>query len=250
MFAMSPGFLAHVTQSGGGGPDPDAVSIWSKLVSWYQENESTLSSGSTLTDAISGYNLSVTKSGASSVSGNSGPAISWSGGSYAPASTVYTAQMPTTGDFAYLIWVNTTASNASNDVIFGATYAGSGVAIAMNNATTPTFYVSSTNTAVDATNVINDGSWHLLIGQRHGGYIELSVDNGAVNQTAYASTNSITYSQSKVALSARSPGGDAWVGTSQHAMIFNAALTTSEINYLWNGGAGRSYAGLKADSGH
>jgi hypothetical protein len=247
----------------------DAVSIYSKLVAWWPCNETT---GAKLNDAhthglngdIAAAGSAITFSVASVRSG--GPSsILFNGDARANLPTNLDAYIAGANDHAVFTWyrpIATTSGAAAREIICSYN-TGSGGSSAKNDqfglyvdatghptsnwrygSSSATQGVASTRTVATSTNTFI-------------GYNKLTTPKtvqhwkDGASETAIGYTNEPTGTSLEPTISGMT-GQVTFqaAGALQELTLFNTSLTSSEIAWLYNGGAGRSYADLKTASGH
>jgi hypothetical protein len=142
-------------------------------------------------------------------------------------------------------WVNLASANASGKIVAkwssGATgeyYLGVGGSQAVD------FLVATGTTSVTVSStagLLTTGVWHLVIGwlDTAAQTLNVQVDNGTIASTACTIVpvpTGILFT-----LGARSFGSLNFDGLMDEVALYNRALTSSERNGLWNGGAGGTW---------
>lgn len=156
-----------------------------------------------------------------------------------------------TGDFAVEIWLNTTHDAAAlTKGLIGKT-AQFSIEHKQDNNTLFTVLdsVSGFSQANHAT-LINDGGWHQLICK----YLQsdkktrIALDGGAYTLAGGAVTNGPATGSSDFFLAA-TEASSFWTGAMDLVRIWTRDVTDAEKTWLYNAGAGRSYADIVAEGG-
>jgi len=98
------------------------------------------------------------------------------------------------------------------------------------------YYVESAD-AYDLGNGGADGNWHLVIAGRDGSDLFLVIDNVA-KQTNAATSNSLANSNATLQLGGSIFAGYDWPGYISNFALWNKAVSSNEIEYIWNDGDG------------
>lgn len=234
--------------------DPDAVTIWPKINYWYEHSET---SGTVLVDSHTG-GLNGTYSGAitlnqSAIAAGLSPCASYTA-STAVSLVPHNAALDLAATYSVMVWFRRNGAQAAfakilwkpTDLFNGkgtyflgyanatgkllARFDSGGVNFDINGATTianltayQVIFTKNTTGSQLFLNNVSDGT------QASGGAPDTGVS--ALRQ-------------------GESNGSDGLIGDYSATAGFNAPLTTSERAYLYNAGAGRNYATVKAQSGH
>jgi hypothetical protein len=253
------GRITAASSGSGGGASPVAFAIYSKIVGWWELDET---SGTVVTDAHSN-GLNGTYTGAtlnqSPILTNLGKSVSFTANTNKisiphnallaqvenMACMVTVKRNGTQGNFPKLLWktgVND-AGGQANYMIQQDNFSNGGKAI---------FRVTSgtTNTDVMSAGSLADATAYQLIGMRKGTLMTIW-KNGALDGTNTSGpTGALAIGASgPLCVGAATGTGDAWIGGVDQFAVFSNYLTPPEVAYLWNGGAGVSYATLKAAAG-
>lgn len=242
---------------GGGGPsNPTAASIWAKIGAWYPMQDTSLTTGAKIADAFSGsYPLTIPSAtpGLSSVPGLVNNAIQSAGTGYAVAST-----NPVPGNLTaicILCWFKTTATATSR--YFWGTWNGAGIQLTSgsSSATAIRALLSAGGTQIitSSSGIWNDGAWHLAILQwQSGSKIELYLDDMTTPNAASSSaiTDTLLTLGGNLSAFGQYGGSSYWAGVLEQGAMLKSPLTATERAYVYNDGAGVSFAQLRSDAGH
>lgn len=230
--------------------NPNAITIWAKLIAYYPMQETTLSTGSHLVDTIGGKDLVIAGAGTlSSAAGKVGNAITSVPNVYATATTFPT--MSTSG-ISVFTWVKSTAAVASNYIFNNWNGAGFGFTAGSSNAAKIRFLLSAAGTQIVTTATsYNDGAWHFLVANwSSGNPVSLYLDDMTIADASSGTVTGSLSSSGNVTAFAQLGPASYWTGSLEQCAVLNAPLTLSERQYLYNGGLGISFTQLKTDSGH
>lgn len=237
--------------------DPTALSIYNKIIAWWERDEP---SGTTMTDAHSNAlngtysGLTVNQTG---LAANLNKAVTWpSGNNYAEVAD--NALLKPTGDLACMVWVKrngtqgnfpkllwkpggTKASGQANYLLQQDNFSNGGKVL---------FRVTISGSNYDAmsTTALANATVYFLVGNRAGTGTSIWV-NAAQEGTATVPSSAISTATDTLRFGYHGAAGDIWIGDEDQAAVFNDDLTAAEISYLYNSGAGISYATLKTNAG-
>jgi len=138
-------------------------------------------------------------------------------------------------DFTVSFWVKTTATTNTSIV---EKWSGSApypfVFRAYNSNYLYFMRYDLTNTPnVTSQTVINDDSWHHIVGKKEGSYIYLYVD-GVLQNSALDTTTTTTTNSSPVYIGSRGGSSNWWAGSVDELKFYNRALTEQEIIAQYN----------------
>lgn len=242
--------------------DPLAASIYTKIVAWWERDEV---SGTTMVDAhtnaLNGIYTGLTLN-QSPLAANLGRSVTFPTGNNS-AKVNGNALLDIQGDLSVMCWVKRVGTQQQYPKIMWKPYSSLGAGYAnyllqqdnVSLAGKVLFRVTaaSTNTNYDAvsTSALGDGVATMLGGRRLDTETAIFV-NGAKQGTATLPASTVLGASSGLALNWGYNGDsrDPFVGGQDQSALFKPALTDAEFLYLYNGGAGISYAALKAASGH
>lgn len=251
------GVIGHrgLMLAAGGSADPTALSIFNKLTSWWEMNEAS----GTRSDSKGTNHLAVggTVSTATGVRGGADVAASFAAGGWLHAVDSASLSVPSGGgDHCLFGWFYITSGNgffagkwdASGPSAYEYGMQVSGGTVYGQNGGGG--YVSATQASPGT------GSWHFGILWRDSaagtdaGKVRLEIDNGTVNLSASASSPSDTINELGFATAAGSGGSSLLTGRLQRwGWIKGNLLTPTERTWLYNSGAGRTWAELYAAAG-
>jgi hypothetical protein len=244
--------------------NPDAVSLWPKLVTWWQLDDA----GTPLVDshahAINCDAAGTITYGATTVRSGGTKSVLFNGNSSSFASVSLDAYILGAVDHALFCWYSPTSITSSNERAILTSYnTGTGASSGKNEqlgmfittAGKPEslwrYGSSSTTQLTPSTRALTGGSNYFL------GYNKITTSKTVqwwinnVSETGIAYANEPTGTSTPPCIGALL-GQTTYqaAGRLQNLTAFNATLTSTEIAWLYNSGAGRSYADLKTASGH
>jgi hypothetical protein len=236
----------------------EAVSIWAKIIGWWERDEV---SGTTMldshTNALHGTYSGLTVN-QSPLATNLGKSVTFPvGNNYADVPD--NALLKPTGNLSAMIWIKRNGVQAAdfpkllwkpalNNVGGHANYQfcyekSSGLAFFRVN-------ISGAYNSSYSTTTIADATTYFLTGTKLGTSLKMYL-NANLEGTITTGSGAIdTVGESLRWGYKILPDKDNWVGSQDQTAVFNDALTQAEITYLYNGGAGVSYAQMKSDSGN
>jgi hypothetical protein len=254
---MKPFSILRLRNPSSSGVNPTALSIYNKIVAWWERNEP---SGTTMTDAHSNAlngtysGLTVNQTG---LAANLDKSVTYpAGNNYAEVAD--NALLKPTGDLSCMVWVKrngtqgnfpklmwkpggTKASGQANYLLQQDNFSNGGKVI---------FRVTISGANYDAmsTTALANATPYFIVGNRAGitSYIYI---NGVQEGTATIPNSALSTATDTLRFGYHGSAGDPWVGSQDQAALFNDDLSSAEIAYLYNGGAGISYATLKAAAG-
>jgi hypothetical protein len=240
--------------AGSVGPtNPYAVSIWAKLVAWYEHDET---SGTTMVDSHGGLDGTYTSpfvlNQAALAPGlsNCVEFTTSNGAGQVPADPLL--NLGTT--YAVMSWISrTTNSQPSFSKILWKptdTLGGRGTYYLSyeTSGTQIRFRFNSSSNYYDATGgSIAINTTYCIIGNKLTTGSELYVNNSMVGSQASGGAPDTSVSD---LYQGSSGSSDGMIGYYGPTALFSAPLTTDEIDYLYSGGNGVNYATLKTESGH
>lgn len=251
---MIPGMMLVGQRRGRG--NPTAISIYNKIVAWWERDEP---SGTTMTDAHSNAlhgtysGLTVNQTG---LAANLNKAVTFpSGNNYAEVAD--NALLKPTGDLACMVWVKRNGTQGNFPKLIwkpgGTKVSGQANYLLQQDNTNGgkvlfRITISGTNYDAVSASALADATVYQIIGNRAGTGIAVWV-NGSQSGTNTCPSSAISTATDTLRFGYHGAAGDIWVGDEDQAAVFNDDLTSTEIAYLYNGGAGISYAALKADAG-
>ena len=247
-------YAAGAMGSGGGGDlDPNAVSVWPKIVAWYEHSET---SGSTMVDShgsLNGFYTGGITLGAAPIATGLGACINVTASS-AYTEVNYDSALDLPATHAFMCWFRRTTDSQPTfakilwkptDVFLGKGTYYLGYEPSGN---TLRYRFNSGGDYYDATtSPIANNTTYMAIGNK----LETGSDlylNGSLGGSQASGGTPDT--QNTALRQGSSGSGDGMIGYLGPTALFNAPLTTDEIAYLYAGGAGVKYATLKAQSGH
>lgn len=251
---------ATVTAAGGVSSNALARSIFNKIVAWWERDEA---SGTVMVDAHTN-GLHGTYSGITvnqpGLAANLGKSVTFpSGNNY--AEVPHDAQLCPQGSFACMVWVkrNGTQGNFPKLMWKPNNSKASGNASYLltqdnfSNGGKAAFRVTIGATNYDAltSSALADATTYMLVGNKVNAEIAIwrnGVKEGTNTNTGLA--NGVPHTTDALRFGYHGSSGDPWVGSQDQAAVFNDYLTPAEIAYLYNDGAGRSHAALKAAAGY
>ena len=244
--------------SSGGSVDPTALSIYNKIVGWWELDEA---SGTTVNDAHTNA-LHGTSSG---LTVNQAGLAANLGTSYAfPAGNNYinipdANALDITGAVSVMVWCKRNGSQANYPKLFwksGINDAGgqANYILYHDNAGGGwvAFRVTSggTNYTVSTTGAMADTTVYQFIGTRNGTSMNIYQNGSLNNSNTSGPSGALDTSSGPIRCGYNGSAGDQWVGTHGQMAVFNGELTADEVAYLYNSGDGISYATLAAAAGH
>lgn len=239
--------------------DPVPLAIYNKIVAWWERDEA---SGLTMTDAHTNAlhgtysGLTVNQAGLAT---NLNKSVSFpSGNNYAEvpdnsllkitgnlACMVWVKPTGTQGNFPKLLWKpnNNKAGGQANYLLTQDNFNAGGKAQFRVT-------VGGSNYTVQNNTVLASGSVYHLVGNRNAGQLDIWT-NGVKDGTFASSigTSLLDTAADSLRWGYHGSSGDPFVGDQDQSAVFNSHLTDAEIAYLYNGGAGISYAALKTAAG-
>lgn len=138
-----------------------------------------------------------------------------------------------TGDFTINTWVSAAATGVNLQISKSGSYYAK-LFINVSTGTIDDIQWSSDNTQVAVSNVINE--WAMITAVRQGVTTEFFINGVSIGTVATGFVEGVVDTINL----ARSTGG-----LQDQLSIFERALSTSELRYLYNGGAARSFAGME-----
>lgn len=240
----------------------EAVSIWPKIIGWWERDET---SGTTMldshTNALHGtYNLILpSKIDEAPLATNIGRAVKYDSTTGSYTEVADNAHLKPTGNLSVMLWAKRNGAQADTfpKLVWKPSLNNAG-----GQANYMLSYVSSTNKlswrvtvggvnqTIEQSGSMADMTSYFIVGNRAGSaldlYLNASLDNSAVIASGAADTSTQALRHGYYGFSAL----DKWNGWQDQTAIFNEVLTQAEIDYIYNGGAGVSYATMKADSGN
>jgi hypothetical protein len=245
--------------------DPAAVSIWPKLVAWWELDETKIVTA--IDQHIHGFNATYSGSegqisSAATIRSGGASSILFNGNSYALCSNNTDAYILGAQDHAVFAWYRPQGVAAFSRLI--SSYdSGSAPSSTKNDQfglyADATFHIGSQwryssssigQNCVSTRTLAADVNYFLGYNKDTANKaVHFFVNNVSEAPVAYANEPTGTSLPQQISQLKGQTTQQAH-GALQGMMIFSAQLTDDEINYLWNGGAGRSYASFKAASGH
>ena len=254
---MLPIQVLRMRNAGGGVPfNPLALSIYTKIVDWWEGNETSGTSAIGLHAGLDGTYVNMVLNQPPIAAGLDVCVESTADGR---VSVPYDSALTLTGNFAVMSWINRGAcTDLTPALVWKST--GDDASYLVNYALylysvggyVPVFLVTTAaNAAVQVigTTGTTIGVPYLIIGNRIGSNLELFM-NSVSEGTVGGSTSCRTGTQGLY--SGRTEGFVSqyrYVGYLGSRAVFSDALTSDERTYLWNGGNGITYAALKAAAG-
>jgi hypothetical protein len=247
---------AHTVDIGGGGGgsgDPTAISILAKVVAWWELDET---SGTTMVDShsnalngtYSGLTLNQTALAANLTKCVTNP----SGNNYAEVAD--NALLKRTGDLSVMTWIKRNGAQAAFPKLVwkpGATKSSghANYQIFYNNSTGKIIFrvnVSTTTYDSVSTTSVADATTYFIVGTREATSTKVWVNAIQEGSNTLPGSSSLATSTDSLRFGYHGFANDPWVGSQDQTAFFNAALTSTEISYLYNSGAGISYAALSS----
>lgn len=237
---------------------PVAASIYNKIVGWWELDET---SGTTVNDAHTNAlhgtssGLTVNQAGLAANLGKS--YVFPSGNNYinipdaavlditgAVSVMVWCKRNGALGNFPKLLWKSgvNDAGGQANYMLQHNNYGGGAVAFRVT--------ASSTNYDVETAGTMADATVYQYIGTRNGTSMKIYQNGSLSNSNTSGPSGSLNTGSGPIRCGYNGFAGDPWVGTHGQMAVFSGELTASEVAYLYNSGAGISYAALKAAAGH
>lgn len=162
------------------------------------------------------------------------------------------ASLDLTGlSFTYAFWVDTTMTPAGE---VGLIVKDGDVLITMTDSFTVTFSVFdsvSSFTQAAHGSLVNDGNPHFVVCQYNHATdkkARVSVDDGAYAVAGTGLANGPAHTSSSLGFGTYA-GGQFFTGVLDEAGFWTKAISDAEKTWLYNAGAGRSYAAIVAESG-
>lgn len=243
--------------SSGGSVDPTALSIYNKIVGWWELDEA---SGTTVNDAHTNA-LHGTSSG---LTVNQAGLAANLGTSYAfPSGNNYinipdAAVLDITGAVSVMVWCKRNGSQANYPKLFwkSGVYDLGGKANYMlqqdnSGGGYVIFRVTSggANYDVNTTGAMADATVYQYIGTRSGTSMKIYQNGSLSNSNTSGPSGALNTGSGPIRCGYNGFAGDPWVGTHGQMALFNGELPAAEVAYLYNSGAGISYAALKTAAG-
>ncbi len=160
------------------------------------------------------------------------------------------ADLSLTGDLTICAWVKLTDHYATHTIHSKASGTGSNYEWSLRCAWgAPTFFVNAGGLTGPSKPTLNDGAWHFVVCQYDWStrtkYIDVD-DSGSPATNVGTGDPPDSGADFKI-------GGDPWSaywdGNVDEVCVFRAVLSSSELTWLYNAGAGRSYSELGAAAG-
>lgn len=254
------GFLLNPFVFGG---DALAVSIYSKIVGWWELDEpSGTAVSDSHTNALHGTSSGMTVN-QSALGANLGKA-------YASATTTSYVDIPhasalsLTGALSVLAWTSFSNGTAYypkllwkrgvDDLSGRANYYLGRDNIDNGGKAVFRVSASSTNYSVLTASALSNSTPYMLVGTRNGQTLRIYVNGALSNTNSSGPAGALSTSSGSGGSIRCGYAGDTTrdpiIGTLDQRAVFNAELTAAEIAYLFSGGAGMSYAALAAAAGH
>lgn len=237
-----------------------ARSIFMKIIACWERNET---SGTVMEDShINGLDgtysgLTVNQTG---LAANLDKAVAWpAGNNYAEVPdnpllsplhsmccVVWVKRNGVQGNFPKLMWKPgaTHASGHASYLLQQDNFSNGGKVI---------FRITSASGGINydcmSSTALADATPYMLVGNRIYNEMQIWV-NGTLEQTDRTNgSNAASQSTEALRFGYHGAAADNWIGSQDQAWLFNSYLTPAEIAYLYNAGAGRSYATVKSDAG-
>ncbi len=239
---------------GGGGPtNPYAVSIWAKLVAWYEHSET---SGTTMVDSHAGfdgtYNIPFALNQPALAAGLS-PCVDFQA-TQSNGIVPHASALDLAATYAVMSWIQRTtdAQPTFSKILWKPTSLVDGRGTYYLSyepgGTNIRFRFNSGSNYYDATGgTIAINTPYCIIGNKLTTGSELYVNNALVGSQASGGAPDVA---SFNLIQGSSPSNDGMIGYYGPTALFNSSLTTDEIDYLYSGGNGVNYSTLKTESGN
>lgn len=239
-----------------GGDGSAASSIYGKIVAWWERDEE---SGAVMidahTNALHGTYSGLTV-GQDGLAANLDKAVAFPGGATYAEVPDHSLLKPT-GAVSCMVWVSRASTGGGSFPKLMWKPAGN---VSLGQATYQIYLDSgriafrvtvggSSYNAIQSTAMPNNQPT-FIVGARNANMQRLYVNAVQVASASNIPTGALLTSTDPLRFGYNGLiGFDPFAGVQDQAAVFNAELTASEVAYLYNGGAGRSYAQLKADAG-
>lgn len=252
------GFLAAATPRATG-PDPaeTALSIYNKVAAWWERDEE---SGTVMidahTNALHGTYSGLTV-GQDGLAANLGKAVAFPGGT-AYAEVPDHSLIRPTGAVSCMVWASraSTGGGSFPKLMWkpaGSVSLGQATYLIYLDSGRITFRVTVSGGSsynVGQSTAMPNNQPTFIVGARNANMQRLYVNAVQVASASSIPTGALLTSTDPLRFGYNgNTGFDPFAGAQDQAAVFNGELTASEVAYLYNGGAGRSYAQLKADAG-
>jgi len=113
------------------------------------------------------------------------------------------------------------------------------------------FIVSNTsNTNYATSQTLNNTDWNMAAGVFDGSKVKLSLNAGAFSETAFSGTLDTAKDYNDFVIGARDNGDYSFNGYYDIVSYWKTPLTITELEWMYNSGAGRDYADMTASAGH
>lgn len=240
-----------------GGGTPLAVSIYGKIVAWWELDET---SGTTVNDAHTNA-LHGTSSGmtvnASGLAANIGTSYTAPSGNHY-INIPHNAALSIDGPLSLMVWVKRNGAQAAFPKLLwkpGTTpLSGQANYLLYYNASTGAVGFTTTSGGVNRTLLsgaftLSDATVYQIIATHTDAVRNIYFNGSNVGSNSTPLTGALNTTTNDLRKGYNGDANDPWVGSHDQSAVFNGELSATEVTYLYNGGAGISYAVLKAAAG-